>query len=403
MTDKAIHVAGTFDTKSTELNFIADQIKAVGVAVKTVDLSASTGHVSTAEVTAQDIAACHPDGANAVFTGDRGTAVSGMAQAFACWAKEQGETIGGVISAGGSGGTALATPAMQVLPIGTPKVMVSTVASGNVEPYVGPSDIMMLYSVTDVQGVNAISRKVLGNAASAIAGMAKFGSETAPQADEKPGVGLTMFGVTTNAVQSVINHIEPDYEPFVFHATGVGGRSMEKLADGGFFDAVIDLTTTEVCDMLFGGVFPATQDRFGAVIRQKMPYVGSVGALDMVNFGAPGTVPEQHKDRLFYEHNPQVTLMRTTPEENAQMGAWIAPRLNEMEGPVRFLLPEGGVSALDAEGMPFYDPEALASLFAAIQETFVATENRKLITVPHNLNTPEFANAAVAALREISN
>lgn len=402
MTDKAILVVGTFDTKTTELNFIADQIKAAGVTVKTVDLSASTGHASAADVTPQVIAACHPDGPTAVFTGDRGTAVAGMAQAFACWAKDQSDTIGGVISAGGSGGTALATPAMQALPIGTPKVMVSTVASGNVEPYVGPSDIMMLYSVTDVQGVNAISRKVLGNAATAIAGMAKFGANDTPQADEKPGVGLTMFGVTTNAVQSVINQIETEFEPFVFHATGVGGRSMEKLADGGFFNAVIDLTTTEVCDMLFGGVFPATKDRFGAVIRQKMPYVGSVGALDMVNFGAPGTVPEQHKDRLFYEHNPQVTLMRTTSEENAQMGTWIASRLNEMEGPVRFLLPEGGVSALDAEGMPFYDPEALASLFTAIRETFAATDNRQLMTVPHNLNTPKFAEAAVAALREMT-
>lgn len=403
MTDKAILVAGTFDTKSTELDFIADQIRSAGVALKTVDLSAATDHVSSADITPQEVAACHPKGTQAVFTGDRGTAVAGMAEAFACWAKEHGDKIGGVISAGGSGGTALATPAMQVLPIGTPKVMVSTVASGNVEPYVGPSDIMMLYSVTDVQGVNAISRKVLGNAATAIAGMAKFGGDTTPQVDEKPGVGLTMFGVTTNAVQSVINEINAQFEPFVFHATGVGGRSMEKLADGGFFDAVIDLTTTEVCDMLFGGVFPATEDRFGAVIRQKLPYVGSVGALDMVNFGAPGTVPELHKDRLFYEHNPQVTLMRTTPEENAQMGTWIASRLNEMEGPVRFLLPQGGVSALDAEGMPFYDPDALASLFAAIQETFVATQNRKLVTVPHNLNTPEFANAAVAALREMTN
>ena len=260
---------------------------------------------------------------------------------------------------------------------------------------------MMLYSVTDVQGVNAISRKVLGNAATAIAGMAKFGADTSSQGEEKPGVGLTMFGVTTAAVQTVVDQIDTRFEPFVFHATGVGGRSMEKLADGGFFDAVIDLTTTEVCDMMFGGVFPATKDRFGAIIRQKMPYVGSVGALDMVNFGAPGTVPEQHKDRLFYEHNPQVTLMRTTPDENAQMGKWIAERLNEMTGPVRFLLPEGGVSALDAEGMPFYDPEALAALFAAIRETFAETENRKLLSVPHNLNTPEFASSAVAALNDM--
>ena len=398
---KVIFVAGTFDTKSTELDFIADRIKAAGVAVKTVDLSA-TGNASGADVSPQDVAACHPGGAKAVFTGDRGTAVAGMAEAFRNWVKDNDAAIGGIISAGGSGGTALATPAMQELSIGVPKVMVSTVASGNVEPYVGPSDIMMLYSVTDVQGVNAISRRVLGNAASAVAGMALHGAGMAPQGDEKPGLGLTMFGVTTTAVQAVVDQIKTGYEPFVFHATGVGGRSMEKLADGGFFKAVMDLTTTEVCDMMFGGVFPATQDRFGAIIRQEMPYVGSVGALDMVNFGAPGTVPEKYKDRLFYEHNPQVTLMRTTPDENAQMGQWIAARLNEMSGPVRFLLPEGGVSALDAEGMPFHDPNALTSLFNAIRDTFDETENRKLIDVPYNLNTPEFAQYAVQALGDVT-
>ncbi len=401
MTDNVIFVAGTFDTKSAELDFIADRIAAAGVGVQTVDLSA-TGQTSPADVTPQDVANCHPNGAQAVFTGDRGTAVAGMAEAFRHWIKAHSSGIGGIISAGGSGGTALATPAMQMLPVGVPKVMVSTVASGNVEPYVGPSDIMMMYSVTDVQGVNAISRKVLGNAAAAVAGMALHGADTAPQGDEKPGLGLTMFGVTTTAVQMVMDQVGARYEPFVFHATGVGGRSMEKLADGGFFEAVMDLTTTEVCDMLFGGVFPAVKDRFGAIIRQKMPYVGSVGALDMVNFGAPGTVPERYKGRLFYEHNPQVTLMRTTPDENAQMGEWIAARMNEMSGPVRFLLPEGGVSALDAEGMPFHDPEALASLFAAIRDTFKETGNRKLITVPHNLNTREFAQVAVQALGDVT-
>jgi uncharacterized protein (UPF0261 family) len=232
--------------------------------------------------------------------------------------------------------------------------------------------------------------------------MAQHAPDAAPAADEKPGLGLTMFGVTTNAVQSVISHVEAEFEPFVFHATGVGGRSMEKLADGGFFNAVMDLTTTEVCDLLFGGVFAATEDRFGAIIRQKMPYVGSVGALDMVNFGAPPTVPAKYEGRLFYEHNPNVTLMRTTPEENAQMGHWIAGKLNQMEGPVRFLLPEGGVSALDAPEMPFHDPAAKDSLFAAIRETFVETANRKLVDVPHNLNTPEFAEAAVQALQDVT-
>lgn len=401
MNREDIMVVGTFDTKSDELNFIKDRISATGVGVKTVDLSA-TGQGADADVSPQDVAACHPGGSGAVFTGDRGTAVAGMAEAFKIWVARNASDIGGMISAGGSGGTALVTPAMQTLPIGTPKVMVSTVASGNVEPYVGPSDTMMMYSVTDVQGLNAISRKVLGNAAAAIAGMAQATPDETSAADEKPGIGLTMFGVTTAAVQAVIAQIEAEYEPFVFHATGVGGRSMEKLADGGFFKAVMDLTTTEVCDMLFGGVFAATEDRFGAVIRQKMPYVGSVGALDMVNFGAPPTVPAKYEGRLFYEHNPQVTLMRTTPEENAQMGHWIAGRLNEMEGPVRFLLPEGGVSALDAPDMPFHDPVATQNLFAAIEETLKETSNRRLIRVPHNLNTPEFSQAAVAALADVT-
>jgi len=398
--ESTIYVAGTFDTKSAELGYLKDTLSSAGVAVSTIDLATSGGD-SSADISPQDIAAFHPDGTKAVFTGDRGTAVAGMALAFKAWAEKNASSIGGMISAGGSGGTALVTPAMQSLPIGTPKIMVSTVASGNVEPYVGPSDIMMMYSVTDVQGLNTISRKVLGNAAAAMAGAALHAPAIVADANEKPGLGMTMFGVTTAAVQSVIAKLESEYEPFVFHATGVGGRSMEKLADGGFFKAVMDLTTTEICDMLFDGVFAANEDRFGAVIRQKVPYVGSVGALDMVNFGAPPTVPAKYEGRLFYEHNPQVTLMRTTPEENAQMGQWIAGRLNLMEGPVRFLLPHGGVSALDAPDMPFNDDAARDSLFNAIRNTFTETRDRRLVDVPHHINSPEFCDAAVAALREI--
>jgi len=401
MSDSAIFVAGTFDTKSAELGYLADVLKNAGVAVKTIDLSA-TGNASNADVSPQAIAAHHPQGEAAVFTGDRGTAVAGMAQAFKIWAEQNAASVGGMISAGGSGGTALVTPAMQALSIGTPKIMVSTVASGNVEPYVGPSDIMMMYSVTDVQGLNTISRKVLGNAAAAMAGSALHAPTVTSDANEKPGIGMTMFGVTTAAVQNVIAKLESDYEPFVFHATGVGGRSMEKLADGGFFKAVMDLTTTEICDMLFDGVFAANEDRFGAVIRQKMPYVGSVGALDMVNFGAPPTVPAKYEGRLFYEHNPQVTLMRTTPDENTQMGQWIAGRLNLMEGPVRFLLPQGGVSALDAPDMPFHDEAARDSLFTAIQDTFVESKDRRLVDVPHHINSAEFCEAAVNALHDIT-
>ena len=290
---------------------------------------------------------------------------------------------------------------MQLLPIGTPKVMVSTVASGNVEPYVGPSDTMMMYSVTDVQGINAISRKVLGNAAAAVAGMMQHGAQEASAKDEKKGLGLTMFGVTTTAVQAVTQQIESEFEPFVFHATGVGGRSMEKLADGGFFEAVMDLTTTEICDMLFGGVFAANEDRFGAIIRQKMPYVGSVCALDMVNFHAPETVPEKYRGRLLYEHNPQITLMRTTMEENDKMGRWIGEKLNQMTGPVRFFLPEGGVSLIDAPGKPFHDPAANAALFKALEETVNQSSNRQLIRSPHNINDPEFAELVVTTFRAL--
>ena len=402
MSQKTALVAGTFDTKSEELNYIVDVLSASGIKTKTVDLSTSK-KASSAEIKPEEIAASYPDGASAVFTGDRGTSVAAMATAFEIWATQNAADIDGMISAGGSGGTALSTPAMRALSIGVPKVMVSTVASGNVEPYVGPSDMVMMYSVTDVQGLNGISRKVLGNAAAALSGMLLNAPEiTARASTEKPGLGLTMFGVTTTAVQAVLDITKNNYEPFVFHATGVGGRSMEKLIDSDFLDAVIDLTTTEVCDLMMGGVFAATEDRFGAVIRKKIPYIGSVGALDMVNFGAPETVPAHYSDRDFYEHNPQVTLMRTTPEENTKMGAWIAGRLNQMEGPVRFLLPEGGVSALDAPDMPFWNPQARDALYSALENGFSASENRQLLRVPHHINDPEFAKAAVDALNSIT-
>lgn len=396
-----VYVAGTFDTKSAELFYMVERIAASGVAVSTIDLSTSNSTL-TADVTAVEVAACHPDGESVVFTGDRGTSVAGMSKAFELWTIKHQHMIGGMISAGGSGGTALATPAMRALPIGIPKVMVSTVASGDVGAYVGPADIMMMYSVTDVQGLNQISRQVLGNAASAVAGMVKFKPEDVPIVDAKPGLGLMMFGVTTPAIQAISEQLNDHYECFVFHATGVGGRSMEKLVDGGFLTAVVDLTTTEVCDMMFGGVLAADEDRFGAIIRQQIPYVGSVGALDMVNFAAPPTVPERYKDRLFYEHNPQITLMRTTPEENTKMGEWIASRLNKMQGPVRFVLPEGGVSALDSPDLPFWDPDARDALFTAIEQVFIATDNRQLIRLPYHINDPEFAIETAKQLREIA-
>lgn len=396
-----ILVVGTFDTKAEELNFIRARLLHQKLRVKTVDLSTS-GLPSSADIPPHHIALWHPNGTNGVFTSDRGTAVAGMTLAFERW-MAHAEGVAGIISAAGSGGTALATPAMRVLPVGVPKMMVSTVASGEVGQYVGPSDIMMMYSVTDVQGINRISAKVLANAADALAGAVTFAKDNKPVLDsDKPALGLTMFGVTTLAVQQTTKLLEDNFECLVFHATGVGGRSMEKLADSGMLAGILDITTTEICDMMMGGVFPATQDRFGAVIRTGLPYVGSVGALDMVNWNAPGTVPDKYADRLFYEHNPQITLMRTTPDENARMGQWIAERLNEMKGPVRFLLPLKGVSALDAEGQAFDDKNARTALFDAIRNGFQMTSNHQLIELDCHINDLAFAEAAVSAFYDIS-
>ncbi len=392
-------VAGTLDTKGAELRFMRDQLKAQGLNVQLVDLSTS-GKPSGAEVPPHAVAAFHPRGTSGVFTGDRGTSVAGMTEAFARWMAAQ-ENVAGIISAGGSGGTALATPAMRTLPVGIPKVMISTVASGDVEKYVGPSDIFMLHSVADVQGINSITREVLTNGAQALAGMvkARINANPAQINADKPAIGITMFGVTTPCVQQISKALEADYDCLVFHATGTGGRSMEKLLDSSMLTAVLDITTTEICDMLMGGVFPANEDRFGAAMRSGLPYIGACGALDMVNFGPPETIPEKYRDRLFYEHNPQVTLMRTTPEENSRMGRWIGERLNEMTGPVRFFLPEGGVSALDAQGQAFWDPVADKALFSALEETVRQTSTRQLVRVPHNINDPEFVTQVVSAFR----
>ncbi|MBR0774744.1 ABC transporter permease [Bradyrhizobium diazoefficiens] len=396
-------VAGTLDTKGTELRYIRDIIASTGLRTRLVDLSTSGRH-STCDVSAQEIALNHSRGGAAAFGTDRGAAVTAMADAFAAWLRRQGN-IAGVISAGGSGAASLVAPGMRTLPVGVPKLIISSVASGDVGPYVGPADITMMYSVTDVQGLNSISRAVLANGAHAIAGMVKARLDqraaTSREAPGLPSVGITMFGVTTPAVQKIAAELRDDFECLVFHATGVGGRSMEKLVESGQLAGVIDLTTTEICDLLMGGVFPATEDRFGAIIRTRLPYVGSVGALDMVNFGAPETIPERYRGRKIHVHNPQVTLMRTTAEENERMGRWIGERLNQMDGPVRFFLPEGGVSALDARGQPFWDPDADAALFRALERTTRQTSSRQLVRVPRNINDPEFATAIVSAFRTL--
>jgi uncharacterized protein (UPF0261 family)/ABC-type branched-subunit amino acid transport system ATPase component len=398
-------VAGTLDTKGDELRFIRDQIAGAGVRVLLVDLSTSGGP-SPADVPPHHVAAYYRGGPNAVFTGDRGAAITAMAEAFEAWIKRH-EPVGGLISAGGSGGSSLVAPAMRALPIGVPKVLISTVASGNVAPYVGPSDIMMLYSVTDVAGLNSVSRQVLGNGAAAIVGMVRARAASVERERRpttrggKPAIGLTMFGVTTPCVDAIVDALEEDFECLVFHATGVGGQSMEKLVDSGALVGVIDITTTEVCDLLLGGVLPATEDRFGAIARMRVPYIGSCGALDMVNFGPMDTVPERYRGRTLQVHNPTVTLMRTTSEENARIGRWIGERLNRMDGPVRFYLPEGGVSALDSPGRPFSDPTADVELFRALETTVRQTSSRRLIRMPEHINDPRFAAEIAAEFRRL--
>jgi uncharacterized protein (UPF0261 family) len=286
---------------------------------------------------------------------------------------------------------------MRALPVGVPKIMVSTVASGDVAPYVGPSDVTMMPSVTDVAGLNRISRRILGNAAHAMAGAI---ASTPPAATDLPALGLTMFGVTTPCVSAVTEALADTWDCLVFHATGTGGRAMEKLVDDRLISAVVDVSTTEIADLVVGGVMAATEDRLGAVVRTGVPWVGSVGALDMVNFGAPETVPDRFRGRTFYEHNPQVTLMRTTVDECRAAAEFLAERLNASTGPVRLLLPTGGVSALDAPGAPFADPAADDALFSTLRARVTATADHQVIESPHHVNDPEFATALVAALEE---
>lgn len=394
-----VYVIGTLDTKGAELHYAVDRVRAAGAEAVLVDVG-TQGPGQGADIPSAEVAAHHPGGVAAVLgLADRGRAVSAMAKALTAWLTARTD-IGAVLGLGGSGNTAIVTEAMRALPIGTPKLMVSTVASANVAPYVGPNDIAMMYSVVDVAGLNAISRRVIGNAANAAAGMALGAVPVA--ASDKPGLGMSMFGVTTACVTMVREAMEASHEVYTFHATGTGGQSMEKLADSGLLAGLIDVTTTEVADLLVGGIFPCTDDRFGAVIRTGLPYVGSVGAVDMVNFGGRETVPAQFGGRHFHVHNAQVTLMRTTADENRRIGEFIVARLNRMMGPVRFLLPLRGVSAIDAAGQPFHDPAADVALFDAIRSGWQRAANRQLIEVDAHINDPAFAAALVENYRAIA-
>ncbi|NCV69751.1 MAG: ABC transporter permease [Betaproteobacteria bacterium] len=395
---RAAYVAGTFDTKGRELFYLRQCLERLGLRVVTVDLS-TNGRTSTASVHPREVARHHPKGEAGVFTGDRGSAVAAMALAFEQFVLTRRD-LGGLISAGGSGGTTLATAAMRALPVGVPKLMVSTMASGDTRPYVGPSDICMMYSVTDVQGLNRISERVLANAAHALAGM--INHPVAHAQATKPALGLTMFGVTTPCVQMLTTQLEPEFDCLVFHATGVGGQSMEKLADSGLLEGVIDVSTTEIADEIAGGTLSAGPGRLDVFARHALPWVGSCGALDMANFGAWDSVPERFRGRRLYRHNPSVTLMRTSPEECQAIGEFLVAKINAMRGPVRFLIPEEGLSAIDRQGQPFYDPQANQILFDTIEKGFRGGVSRRLLRLPHHINDEAFAKALLAAWRDVS-
>ncbi|MDP3897193.1 MAG: Tm-1-like ATP-binding domain-containing protein [Mesorhizobium sp.] len=399
---KRIYVVGTADTKGAELDYLARRIGEAGAAVVIADVGTSA-HRSTAGIDATEIAAHgSAETRQALASGERGRAVAAMGEAFAAFIRTR-DDIAGIVGIGGGGGTSIVTAGMRELPIGIPKIMVSTLASGDVSAFVGVSDIVMMPSITDLAGLNRISRVVLGHAAQAIAAMSRDQASAGEAADARPAIGLTMFGVTTQCVTQITDVLQADYDCLVFHATGTGGRTMEKLAGSFMLAGLIDITTTEVCDLLLGGVLPAGADRLDVVAQTRLPYVGSVGALDMVNFWAPETVPARYAGRLFHKHNPNVTLMRTTPEECALIGAWIGDKLAGCDGPVRFLIPERGVSALDIEGAAFFDPIADAALFDAIERHGNFGGSRRLIRLPLHINDAAFAAAAVAAFRDIAN
>ncbi|GIW98192.1 MAG: hypothetical protein KatS3mg111_1525 [Pirellulaceae bacterium] len=390
-----VYAVATMDTKGQELQFVADRLRQLGVAVTTVDVGTGGPPQVPPDVSRQTVLGEQAMPADA----DRGRAIAVMGQRLARFLSEaarQGQ-IAGVIGIGGSGGTSLICTALRELPIGLPKVMVSTVASGNTAPFVGHSDILMLYSVVDVAGLNRVSRPILANAAAAMAGMVRQG-DWSGEADLPPAVGMTMFGVTTPCVTRVRHRLEAaGWDCLVFHATGAGGRAMEQLVASGMIGGVLDITTTEVADQIAGGIMPAGPHRFDRLVRAGIPLVLSLGAVDMVNFGPLDTVPAQYRHRLLHQHNPQITLMRTNAEENRRIAAWIADKLAAAKNPWTLLIPEHGVSALDAPGQPFYDPQVDAVLFDELERRLSQVTTGAIRRLPYHINDPQFADALAEA------
>ncbi|MBE2320358.1 Tm-1-like ATP-binding domain-containing protein [Solirubrobacter sp. CPCC 204708] len=378
----AVLLIGTLDTKGEELAFLRSRLRQSGVDVLLADVGTGGPPTVEPDIAREEIGDVHDE---------RGAAVRAMADGAARLARrlyDAGE-LDGVLGAGGSGNTAIATAAMRALPVGVPKLMVSTMSAGDCRDYVGGTDVTLMASVTDIAGLNSISAQILANAAGAMAGM--VGAPPLEPQDHKPLIGATMFGVTTPCVDHARKRLEQrGYEVLVFHATGTGGRAMEALVESGFLAGVLDVTTTELADDLVGGVLTAGPDRLEAAGRHGLPQVVSLGALDMVNFGARSTVPSQFEHRVLCEHNPSVTLMRTTPEECAELGRRIARKLARATGPTALFVPLQGLSLLDAPGQPFHDPEADAALFDALRP---AAGDVEVIEMDCSVNDPAFAEA----------
>lgn len=395
---KTVAVLGTFDTKGKELKFIKECIEEHGL--KTLCINTGVFEpVVEPDISSAEVAAAVGADINAIVEKrDRATATEVLAKGTEKLIPQlyaEGK-FDGIISIGGSGGTSLATPAMRQLPLGVPKVMVSTMASGDVSPYVGTSDIVMIPSVVDAEGLNDISKVIFSNAANAVVGMVQNRKEI--ESDGKPLLAATMFGVTTPCVKAAEDYLhEQGYDILVFHATGTGGKCMEALINQGFIKGVLDLTTTEWCDEVVGGVLNAGPGRLTAAGKNGIPQVVSVGALDMVNFGPMDTVPAQFKDRNLYKHNPTVTLMRTTADELKSIGHEIATRLADATGKTTLMLPLKGVSMIDVEGQPFYDAEADKVLFDTLR-TELANSNVEIVELDTDINDKEFAVAAAKKL-----
>ena len=395
---KTVCIVGTMDTKGLEFSFIKTQIESTGTSTYVINTGILGEPQLTPDVSADEVAQAGGSSLQALRNeGDRGNSVAVMAQGAATLVAEKqaaGE-IDGIISLGGSAGTTIGTTAMQAVPVGVPKIMVSTLASGDTSPYVQSKDISMMYSVVDIAGINRLSRQILANAAGAIVGMVN--AEVPAATVDKPLIAATMFGVTTPCVTKAMEILEAaGYEVLVFHATGTGGQAMEDLVKGGFLAGVLDATTTELADELVGGILSAGPDRLEAAGESGIPQVVAPGALDMVNFGPPDTVPEQFSDRLFYQHNPTVTLMRTTAEETAELGRIMARKLSEAQGPTTVIIPTQGVSAIDKTGQPFDSPEARAAWSENLKAHI--GENVTVIEMDAHINDDEFATKLVETL-----